>query len=92
MLFRSQDIPITKRDRSYDIVKYVDTNLLKLKKMPIIILWGEQDFVFDLSFLREWRARFPDVPVYLFENAGHYLFEDKPYETSEIILNFFSKE
>ncbi len=86
-----QDIPITQRDKSYEDVKYVDTNLLKLKTIPIIILWGEHDFVFDLSFLREWKLRFPEVDVHLFKDAGHYLFEDKPTETSDIIYKFLSK-
>ncbi|MBF0572836.1 MAG: alpha/beta fold hydrolase [Desulfamplus sp.] len=85
-----QDIPITEKDRSYELVKYVDTNLPKLKKIPMVILWGEHDFVFDLSFLREWKLRFPKVSVYLFKDAGHYLFEDKPHETCEIIKKFFS--
>ncbi|MBF0302818.1 MAG: alpha/beta hydrolase [Desulfamplus sp.] len=85
-----QDIPITVKDKSYEVVKYVDTNLSNLKKIPIIILWGEHDFVFDLSFLKEWQLRFPEVSVYLFKDAGHYLFEDKPHETSAIIRNFLT--
>ncbi|MBF0113035.1 MAG: alpha/beta hydrolase [Desulfamplus sp.] len=83
-----QDIPITEADKSYELVKYVDENLFKLKKVQMAILWGEHDFVFDLSFFRQWKVRFPNVPVYLFKDAGHYLFEDKPNETASIIKNF----
>ncbi|MBF0259640.1 MAG: alpha/beta hydrolase [Desulfamplus sp.] len=83
-----QDIPITQKDRSYDLVRHVDINLSKFKKIPMLILWGKHDFVFDMSFLREWKLRFPGTPVYLFEDAGHYLFEDKPDETSALIRNF----
>jgi len=87
-----QDIPVTENDRSHALVKYVDSNLSRLKKVPMIILWGEHDFVFDSAFLREWRLRFPGVEIYSFKDAGHYLFEDKPCETAAIIRNFLSKK
>lgn len=83
-----QDIPLSEKDKSYDIVGYVGDNLSRLKQIPMMFLWGKHDFVFDMSFLKEWQRRFPDVPVYLFENAGHYLFEDKPDETAGLIRQF----
>lgn len=85
-----EDIPITESDKSYGMVRYVDTNLSRLKKIPMVILWGEHDFVFDRSFLKEWICRFPEAAVYLFKDAGHYLFEDKPNETCAIIRKFIS--
>ncbi len=83
-----QDIPLSVKDTSYDLVRYVDENLYKLKDFPMMILWGGKDFVFDISFLNEWKKRFPDASTHLFKNAGHYLFEDKPEETSLLIKNF----
>ncbi len=83
-----EDIPITDKDKSYEPVKYVDENLFRLKNIPMMILWGKHDFVFDLTFLNEWKRRFPEALFYLFEDAGHYLFEDKPWETSELIRQF----
>lgn len=85
-----QDIPIKETDKSYELVKYVDMNLSKLKKIPMIILWGEHDFVFDITFFKEWQLRFPEVPAYLFKDAGHYLFEDKSGETYSFIRSFLS--
>ena len=83
-----QDIPITPKDTSYYPVKQVADNLHRLEQIPMMILWGRHDFVFDLSFLKEWQNRFPQVPVHLFNDAGHYLFEDKPDETLELIRQF----
>ncbi len=83
-----QDIPLSPKDASYDLVRYVDKNLHKLKKFPMMILWGKKDFVFDLAFLNEWKKRFPAAKVHLFKDAGHYLFEDRPFETSVLIQNF----
>jgi len=83
-----QDIPLTQKDASFKLVKTVDRNLTALNTLPIMILWGEKDFVFDLNFLNEWKKRFPNAIVHSFIDAGHYLFEDKPEETTELIKNF----
>jgi pimeloyl-ACP methyl ester carboxylesterase len=71
-----QDIPIRKGDPSYDLAKFVDDNLYRLKNIPMLMLWGEHDFVFDMDFLLEWRRRFPDAKVKTFKDAGHYVLED----------------
>ena len=58
----------------------------------MIILWGKHDFVFDLLFLDEWKKRFPNAQTHIFEDAGHYLFEDKPVETSKLIQKFLKEQ
>ena len=50
----------------------------RLKAVPMLILWGMKDFVFDYHFLEEWQRRFPAAGVHRFPHAGHYLFEDEP--------------
>ncbi|MDY0376689.1 MAG: alpha/beta fold hydrolase [Desulfobacterium sp.] len=83
-----QDIPLSPKDQSHDLVTWVDSNLDRLKTIPIMILWGRHDFVFDLSFYDEWKRRFPNAQTHVFNDAGHYLFEDKPVETSNLIGQF----
>lgn len=85
-----QDIPLTQADESYNIVKYVDENLFKIKAFPILFLWGLKDFVFDKKFLNEWKKRLPDAEYHIFKNSGHYIFEDKPKETILLIENFLN--
>ncbi|MCD4741049.1 MAG: alpha/beta fold hydrolase [Desulfobacteraceae bacterium] len=85
-----QDIPLTQADESYNIVKEVDKNLYKIKKFPILFLWGLKDFVFDKSFLNEWKKRIPDAEYHIFKNSGHYIFEDKPVETMLLIEKFIN--
>ncbi len=86
-----QDIPLCPEDVSYDLVNRVDTRLNRLGNRPMMILWGKHDFVFDIPFLDEWKRRFPKARLHLFEDAGHYLFEDKPDETSDLIREFLVK-
>ena len=85
-----QDIPITEKDKSYDLVNHVDTHLTQLDEDKLLFLWGAKDFVFDLTFLNEFRLRFPKAACHVFQDAGHYLFEDKPKETTELITSFLT--
>ncbi|MBU0970089.1 MAG: alpha/beta fold hydrolase, partial [Proteobacteria bacterium] len=83
-----QDIPLKKQDKSFSLVAHVDTHLTQLKEDKLLFLWGAKDFVFDLTFLNAFRDRFPGAACHVFQDAGHYLFEDKPQETLERISSF----
>jgi haloalkane dehalogenase len=83
-----QDIPLRKNDPSYRLVKYVDDNLFKLRHIPLLICWGEHDFVFDSDYRLEWQRRFPDATVNTFSDAGHYVLEDKPDEILRRVKKF----
>jgi len=86
-----QDIPIDKKDRSFDLVEHVDMNLKKLDESQLMFLWGAKDFVFDLAFLNEFRRRFSGAKTRVFHDAGHYLFEDKKKETMDEIKAFLNR-
>jgi len=83
-----QDIPISKKDPSYDRVKQVDENLHKLAHIPMLICWGKHDFVFDIDYLAEWQRRFPNAAVHLFSDAGHYVLEDVAEDILALIKGF----
>ena len=78
-----QDIPVVPEDASYAIVEHVDRHLEVLNKIPILILWGEKDFVFDMDYFSEWQRRFPGAETHTFSDAGHYVLEDEP----EAVIN-----
>jgi pimeloyl-ACP methyl ester carboxylesterase len=86
-----QDIPISEKDTSYAIVDRVDRQLNQLDESKLLFLWGQKDFVFDLSFFNEFKRRFPNAQSTVFKDAGHYLFEDKPEETCRLIQSFFDQ-
>lgn len=85
-----QDIPIDKNDKSYPLVDHVDKHLTQLNEEKLLFLWGAKDFVFDLTFLNEFQHRFPRAACQVFQDAGHYLFEDKPKETRDLISSFLT--
>lgn len=71
-----QDIPLKDGDRSFPLVKQVSDNLGQWSHTPLLVLWGEKDFVFDQHFLAEWKRRLPHAEVHTFPEAGHYVVED----------------
>lgn len=86
-----QDIPLRTGDPSYALVSEVEAGLEKLKDVPMLIAWGEQDFVFDHHFLEEWQRRFPNAEVHRFPDAGHYVLEDAGDELIPRIADFLKR-
>ena len=85
-----QDIPLLPDDAGFDIVDQVDRDLTVLSTIPMLILWGRHDFVFDLNYFNEWCRRFPSAENHLFNDAGHYLLEDVPTRIIERIKAFLA--
>jgi haloalkane dehalogenase len=71
-----QDIPLNPSDAAYATVRSVQEWLDQFRDRPMLICWGEKDFVFDVHFLEEWKKRFPAAEVHRFPDAGHYVLED----------------
>ena len=86
-----QDIPLVKTDPSYALAEETEKKLPLLSHVPMLILWGRHDFVFDRSYLSLWRQRFPEAEVHLFEKAGHYILEDEWRNILPIIRKFLRK-
>lgn len=83
-----QDIPLKAGDRGFDIVTATAAALEQFRSLPTLILWGEQDFVFDRHFLAEWQRRFPEAEVHSWKDGGHYILEDVQEEACRLIAAF----
>ena len=86
-----QDIPLFPGDASYAVVAESDRRLAVLKKIPMLILWGEKDFVFDMDYLVEWQKRFPGAETHTFPDAGHYVLEDAATEVIAAMKVFLNR-
>jgi len=87
-----KDIPLKENHQSYLKLKEIEEKLplLKEHKIPMMILWGGKDFCFNDYFYKEWIAKFPEIKMHYLKDAGHYLLEDEPILTTELISEFFS--
>jgi haloalkane dehalogenase len=83
-----QDIPLRPGDRCYGLISQVESRLHLLQSVPILIVWGMRDFVFDKPVLDEWMRRFPSAEVHHFTRAGHLLFEDEQEAVNGFVRSF----
>ncbi len=72
-----QDIPLGEGDAAWSLLKASEAALPGYADRPVFIVWGLKDFVFDKHFLAGFRAALPNADVHAFEDANHYVLEDK---------------
>lgn len=85
-----QDIPLRPRDRAYEVISQMEERLPLLGSVPVLIVWGMKDFVFDAPILEEWTRRFPSAEVERFPRAGHLLFEDEREAVNARLRSFLA--
>ncbi|HSC71986.1 MAG TPA: alpha/beta hydrolase, partial [Candidatus Methylomirabilis sp.] len=86
-----QDIPLSPGDRNFDLISDVAAGLDRFRDRPMLICWGELDFVFDRHFLTEWERRFPEAEIHRFADCGHYILEDAKEEVVPLIDRFLER-
>ena len=72
-----QDIPLREGDRAWPLLEQAAAALPGYADRPLFIGWGLKDFVFDHHFLEGFRRSLPQAQVHAFEDAGHYVLEDR---------------
>jgi len=86
-----QDIPMKQAVPSYSVIQYIERNLKQFDGYPILIIWGKEDFCFNVKFLNKWREIFPRAEVREVYNAGHLVVEDASDEIIPWIEAFLRK-
>lgn len=72
-----QDIPLSEKDAAWPLVAEAGGRLHEFADRPAFIGWGLKDFVFDKHCLDEFTAALPNAQVRTFDDANHYVMEDK---------------
>ena len=86
-----QDIPMEQAVPSYSVIQYIERNLKQFDGHPILIIWGSEDFCFNVKFLNKWREIFPRAEVREVCNAGHLVVEDASDEIIPWLEGFLRK-
>ena len=84
-----KDIPMEENHRSWQLLSIIESRIPKIGS-DILILWGKKDFVFTKYFFDRWRAFYPRARAVLYDDAGHYVLEDKTDEVIEEIEWFIA--
>lgn len=77
MLAAQRDIPFTERDRSAGLMGSIHERLSGLD-IPVTLVWGMRDPVFQPVFMEQWRELFPGASVVELADAAHFVPEDRP--------------
>lgn len=83
-----QDIPLDGRDRAWPLLQAAAEKLPDYADRPAFIGWGLRDFVFDHHFLAGFQEALPGAQVHAYQDAGHYVLEDKREELPGMIRAF----
>lgn len=55
---------------------------------PLLIFWGLKDQLIPVNNLDKWTKKFPKAKVVEYQDAGHFVQEEKPAEMAEEIRRF----
>jgi len=86
-----QDIPLGPGDKAWPLLEAAGRALPSFADRPAFLGWGLKDFVFDRHFLDGFRAALPDAEVHAYEDAGHYVLEDKHEVLVPLIRAFLER-
>jgi pimeloyl-ACP methyl ester carboxylesterase len=82
-----REIPLTERDRSAPLMASIHERLPDLA-LPVLLVWGMRDPVFQPVFLEQWRELFPEAETVELDDASHFLVEDSPDAVIDAIEGF----
>lgn len=83
-----EDIPVSPADPSWETLLKVENDLTNLKHLPLLLLWGEKDPVFNTDFRDHWQKLWPEAQVHSWPDAGHLLLDEFPEKILPIIRQF----
>ena len=86
-----QDIPLRPGDSGYDIVADTAAKLDVFRDRPVLVCWGDKDFVFDGHFLAVWQRAYPNAEVHRFADCGHWILEDAREEIIPLVRRFLAE-
>ena len=82
---------IRDRDKAWPLLDAAGKALPSFADRPAFLGWGLKDFVFDRHFLDGFRAALPNAEVHAYEDAGHYVLEDKHEILVPLIRDFLDR-
>ncbi|MDB4671625.1 alpha/beta fold hydrolase [bacterium] len=85
------DIPLKTSHPSYSGLQLLETALPQLAEIPVKMIWGMKDWVFNGDVLDEMIRRIPHAEVNRLENVGHYVMEEGREQVVELVQDFVGR-
>ena len=78
-----KDIPMSKTHPTFATLKKLESDLPKLGRLPIRLVWGMKDWCFTPECLRRFKVAWPNASVRELRDVGHYVMEEAASEVCE---------
>ena len=84
---------VVARPRSRSCPQDIEAVIARYKtiKVPVLIIWGEEDEVVPLDVGRNFKRDIPDSELVILPQCGHIPQEEEPQETTRIVKEFLKK-
>jgi haloalkane dehalogenase len=85
-------IPLRPGDRGWADMQAIERRLPDLADVPTLLLWAPEDNVFPIEYAQRLKALLPHAegPI-LFDNAAHFLQDDRGPDLARAIVEFLNR-
>jgi haloalkane dehalogenase len=59
--------------------------------VPALIVWGGQDRFASVQMARRFHRELPDSELAILDEAGHFVWEDEPEQTTRLLVDFLER-
>lgn len=85
------DIPRSPRHPTWRTLEQIEAGLPSLTDLPILLVWGMKDWCFTPECLDKFVATWPNAEVHRLADVGHWVVEDAPDESQQIVTEFLAR-
>ena len=86
-----KDIPMSKTHPTFATLKKLESDLPKLGRLPIRLVWGMKDWCFTPECLRRFKEAWPNASVRELRDVGHYVMEEAAEEVAEELAGLIGR-
>ncbi len=84
------DIPFNDKHKTWLVLEQLETQLPEFSHLPSMLVWGMQDWCFDVDCLKKFEELLPNSTVHRLMNAGHWVVEDAATEVTVLLKQFLA--
>lgn len=84
-----KDIPTGPRHPTWKTLADIERELPSLADRPSLLVWGMRDWCFRPECLERFQQAWPAAEVHRLADVGHWVLEDAPDESVQIVRSFF---
>ncbi|QDU58158.1 alpha/beta fold hydrolase [Aeoliella mucimassa] len=85
------DIPMSAKHPTWHTLEGIERGLESLADRPALLAWGMQDWCFRPDCLEKFIGYWPNAEVHRLDDVGHWVVEDAPDQSLELIESFLSR-